>query len=248
MTLEEVPPAELEVERADSEHVSDPSRLVGHRALLHARQPAQLVGRQVRRARAVEQEVDAPGRVEGASRPGAKVAAHERRRTLARELGHELPAEGRVLAIEGGRAEGIRQRPDPRHFDVQGRRDARLLRCLFHLVAPHEPGHDASSPAGRPDGPTSGANRGEGEDFRSKPRVPPESSDATVREERHSEGRCDHRAQLPRATPRPTHGSRKMAWLPIRGQMMCASPGWTSSPYWKVARPSGAQAISQTPA
>jgi hypothetical protein len=37
------------------------------------------------------------------------------------------------------------------------------------------------------------------------------------------------------------HGRLKMSWVPIRRQLMCAWPGLTSSPYSKVARPSGAQ-------
>jgi hypothetical protein len=30
------------------------------------------------------------------------------------------------------------------------------------------------------------------------------------------------------------------SWVPLRRQIMCASPCFTETPYWKVARPSSA--------
>jgi hypothetical protein len=43
------------------------------------------------------------------------------------------------------------------------------------------------------------------------------------------------------------YGWRKMSWVPTRRHFTCGSPGRRSGPYSKVARPSGAHVISQTP-
>lgn len=62
-----------------------------------------------------------------------------------------------------------------------------------------------------------------------------------------SAGACPWETRNSTAVADLGHGRRKTECVPMRRQRTCASPDRTSAPYSKVARPSGAQVISQTP-
>jgi hypothetical protein len=135
VTVEQVAPAVFGVHHADSEGVRDEPAFVGHGGLLDAQQTGELVGAQVQSLVGVGKEVDPTDRVDDPGGLDPAVAAHKRRRALARELGGQHGAQPSVFRVQMPGAERVGDRGDLVEDRPHRRRELRSFGGMAGLVA-----------------------------------------------------------------------------------------------------------------